>query len=145
MPGWLVAVRGLTGMQCVSFQLSVSRAGRGEQIAFATRRRLAADRSLRLAMEFWADDTREHRVQVLDEPPLGGARVIAACTAAAAGEGGLLSVELLLPPLGTAGLHRLLLDVDGERVLSLPVGVAVRNVIARGLRSRYKGRGSLTT
>jgi len=131
-------------MRFVSFLVFVARAGRSEQAAFATRRRLAPDRSLTLTTQFWAQDTDEHTLHVVDEPAEGGPRVIAARTAAATVANALLNVDLAVPPLVAPGAHHLQLEVDGERVLNAPIGVTVREVPRRGQRSRYKGRGALT-
>jgi hypothetical protein len=130
-------------MRFVSFLVSVARACRSEQAAFATCRRLAPDRSLTLTTQFWAEDTDGHRVDVVDELA-GNACVIATRTAAAPAPNRLLSLDLPVPPLVIPGAHRLHLNVDGERVTSAPIGVTVREVPRRGQRSRYKGRGTLT-
>jgi hypothetical protein len=131
-------------MRFVSFLVFVNRAGRCEQAAFATQRRLAPDRSLTLATQFWTEDTLEHRLQVVDEPAAGDPRVIATRTAVASAGQGLLSVDLSLPPLLTPGTHYLHLDVDDERVMRSPIAVTVREIPRRGHRARYKGRGTLT-
>ena len=131
-------------MRFVSFLVFVTRAGRSEQAAFAARRRLASDRSLTLTTQFWAQDTDAHTVHVVDESAEGGPRVIATRTAAATVPNALLNVVLPVPPLATPGAHQLLLEVDGERVMSSPIDVTVREVARRGQRSRYKGRGALT-
>jgi hypothetical protein len=130
----------LTGMRFVSFLVFVTRAGRSEQAAFATRHRLAPDRSLTLTTQFWAQDTDEHTLHVVDEPAEGGPRVIATCTAAATVANALLHVDLSVPALTMPGAHHLHLEVDGERVMSSPIDVTVRDVPRRGRRSRYKGR-----
>jgi hypothetical protein len=131
-------------MRFVSFLVFVTRGGRSEQAAFATRRRLAPDKGLTLAAQFWADDTAEHRLEVIDHPAEGASRVIVTRTASADVARKLVTVEMALPPLEQPGAHGLHLDVDGTRVTSQPIGVLVRDVRRRGQRSRYKGRGTLT-
>ena len=130
-------------MRFVSFLAHVTRGGRSEQLAFASRHRLPTDRGLTLTAEFWAEDAAEHRLDVVDEPDEGSPQVVATRTVRSPTGPGLLTVELPLPPLGLPGGHRLHLDVDGERAMDQPIAVTVRELPRRGQRSRYKGRGTL--
>ena len=131
-------------MQLVSFLTFMTGAGRSEKVAFANRGVLASDRGLTLTAQFWAEDASAHRVDAVDEPADGPARIVAARTVAA-DRPGLLTVELVLPPLGRTGRHGLHLDVDGGRVTRHPIGVTVREAKDRIRRARYKGRAASST